>query len=49
VFFPIAVVYQSWGYHIFRKRLSMPRVDAGAGRQGSSSTSSATPTPAESP
>ena len=28
VFFPIVLVYQAWGYHIFRKRLSMPRVGA---------------------
>ena len=26
VFFPIVLVYQAWGYHIFRKRLSVPRV-----------------------
>jgi len=26
IFFPIVLVYQAWGYHIFRKRLSVPRV-----------------------
>ena len=26
VFFPIVVIYQAWSYHIFKKRLSMPRV-----------------------
>jgi len=26
VFFPIVLVYQAWGYHIFRKRLSVPKV-----------------------
>ncbi len=34
VVFPIVVIYQAWSYHIFKKRLSMPRVgsegDAGA-------------------
>jgi cytochrome bd ubiquinol oxidase subunit II len=28
VFFPIVLCYQIWGYHIFRRRLSMPRVEA---------------------
>jgi cytochrome bd ubiquinol oxidase subunit II len=28
IFFPVVVIYQSWGYHIFKKRLSVPRVDA---------------------
>jgi cytochrome d ubiquinol oxidase subunit II len=28
VFLPVVVIYQSWGYHIFKKRLSVPRVDA---------------------
>ncbi len=26
VVFPIVVIYQAWRYHIFKKRLSMPRV-----------------------
>ena len=26
IFFPIVLVYQAWGYHIFRKRLSVPKV-----------------------
>jgi len=26
IFFPIVLVYQAWGYHIFKKRLSVPRV-----------------------
>ncbi len=26
VLFPIVVIYQAWSYHIFKKRLSMPRV-----------------------
>jgi len=26
VVFPIVLVYQAWGYHIFKKRLSVPRV-----------------------
>jgi cytochrome d ubiquinol oxidase subunit II len=28
VFFPVVLVYQAWGYHVFRKRLSVPRVGA---------------------
>jgi cytochrome d ubiquinol oxidase subunit II len=33
IFFPCVLVYQAWGYHIFRKRLSVPKVgddDGGA-------------------
>ena len=26
VIFPVVVIYQAWSYHIFRKRLSVPRV-----------------------
>ena len=26
IFFPIVLVYQAWAYHIFRKRLTVPRV-----------------------
>ena len=26
IFFPIVLVYQAWGYHVFRKRLSVPEV-----------------------
>ncbi len=26
IFFPVVLVYQAWGYHVFRKRLSVPRV-----------------------
>ena len=35
IFFPVVLVYQAWGYHIFRKRLSVPRVggeDASTGK-----------------
>ena len=28
IFFPVVLVYQAWGYHVFRKRLSVPRVGA---------------------
>ncbi len=31
IFFPIVLVYQAWGYHVFRKRLSVPRVGADEG------------------
>ncbi len=26
IFFPVVLIYQAWGYHVFRKRLSVPRV-----------------------
>jgi cytochrome d ubiquinol oxidase subunit II len=26
IFFPVVLVYQAWGYHVFRKRLAVPRV-----------------------
>ena len=26
IFFPVVLVYQAWSYHIFRKRLSVPKV-----------------------
>jgi len=26
IFFPIVLIYQAWGYHVFRKRLAVPRV-----------------------
>ena len=29
IFFPIVLVYQAWGYHVFRRRLSVPKVDGG--------------------
>jgi cytochrome d ubiquinol oxidase subunit II len=26
IFFPLVVIYQAWGYHVFRQRLSAPKV-----------------------
>ncbi len=26
IFFPVVLVYQAWGYHVFRQRLSVPKV-----------------------
>jgi cytochrome bd ubiquinol oxidase subunit II len=43
VIFPIVLIYQAWGYHIFRKRLSVPRVGSG------DDTEAAGPPPATSP
>jgi cytochrome d ubiquinol oxidase subunit II len=40
IFFPCVLVYQAWGYHIFRKRLSVPRV-------GGDDVSASTEEPAE--
>ena len=48
VFVPIVVIYQSWGYHIFKKRLSMPRVGAEDSGAPGSAAASERPTPAES-
>ena len=25
IFFPVVLVYQAWGYHVFRQRLSVPQ------------------------
>ena len=45
VFFPIVLVYQAWGYHVFRKRLSVPRV---GGTEAASTPTPPTPsTPVE--
>ena len=41
IFFPCVLVYQAWGYHIFRKRLSVPRVG------GDDVVSASTEAPAE--
>ena len=45
IFFPIVLVYQAWGYHIFRKRLSVPRVGGDGGEDAA--TAAGTTTPAE--
>jgi cytochrome bd ubiquinol oxidase subunit II len=46
VFFPIVIVYQAWSYHVFRRRLSVPRV--GSEEDTKAATSPAAPsTPAE--
>jgi cytochrome bd-type quinol oxidase subunit 2 len=42
IFFPLVVVYQAWGYHIFRKRLAVPRV-------GGDESEAAAPTAGTSP
>jgi cytochrome d ubiquinol oxidase subunit II len=26
IFFPVVLIYQAWGYHVFRQRLAVPRV-----------------------
>ncbi len=46
VVFPIVLIYQAWGYHVFRHRLSVPRV---GGYEGESAVPPAagTSTPAE--
>ncbi len=45
VVFPVVLIYQAWGYHVFRKRLSVPRVGT-AGDEATTSPAGAT-TPAE--
>ena len=46
IFFPIVLVYQAWGYHVFRKRLSVPRVGGESAPAGAPPVSTP-PTPAE--
>ena len=46
VVFPVVLIYQAWGYHIFKRRLSVPRV--GGDDHGSAGPPTAgTSTPAE--
>jgi cytochrome bd ubiquinol oxidase subunit II len=47
VLLPVVVVYQAWGYHVFKKRLSVPRV--GGGDQDGAATAPAASTPGENP
>jgi cytochrome d ubiquinol oxidase subunit II len=44
IFVPAVLVYQAWSYHIFRKRLSVPRVGGEA-----AGTTTAEPANVESP
>ena len=46
VFFPIVLIYQAWGYHVFRKRLSVPRV-GGDESESAVPPAAGTSTPAE--
>jgi cytochrome d ubiquinol oxidase subunit II len=39
IFFPVVLVYQAWGYHVFKKRLSVPKV----GGDDTTSASAAAP------
>ncbi len=45
IFFPIVLVYQAWGYHIFKKRLSVPR--AGDDHSDAATPASAATAPTE--
>ena len=45
VLVPVVVVYQAWAYHIFRARLSAPKVGDDAGVANPTAASSGTPTP----
>ncbi len=47
IFLPLVLVYQAWGYHIFKKRLSVPRVGGDGGEDAA--TAAGTTTPAETP
>ena len=49
VVFPIVLIYQAWGYHVFRKRLSMPRVGGDEDTEASSVPPAGATTPAEAP
>ncbi len=44
VFFPIVLVYQAWAYHVFRRRLTVPRV-GGEGGTDAATPPAATPPP----
>jgi cytochrome d ubiquinol oxidase subunit II len=48
VIFPVIVIYQAWNYHIFKRRLSVPRVGGEeavtSGSSPPSATAAATPT-----
>ena len=46
VVFPIVLIYQAWGYHIFRKRLATPRV-GGDRSESAAPPAAGTSTPAE--
>ncbi len=43
IFLPLVIVYQSWAYHIFKKRLSVPRVGGDESEHASTSTTAETP------
>ncbi len=43
VFLPIVLCYQIWGYHIFKKRLSVPRVGTDEDQAGTTPPGTATP------
>jgi cytochrome d ubiquinol oxidase subunit II len=45
VLVPVVIVYQAWAYHIFRARLSAPKVGDDEAAASSTSASSGTPTP----
>jgi cytochrome bd-type quinol oxidase subunit 2 len=45
VIFPVVVIYQAWAYHIFKQRLSVPRV----GGEDVTAPDSAAPAPAPAP
>ncbi len=44
--FPVVLIYQAWGYHVFRKRLSVPRV-GGHESESAVPPAAGTSTPAE--
>ncbi len=44
--FPVVLIYQAWGYHVFRKRLSVPRV-RGHESESAVPPAAGTSTPAE--
>ena len=46
IFFPVVLIYQAWGYHVFKKRLSVPRV-GGDESESAAPPAAGTSTPAE--
>ena len=47
VVFPVVLIYQAWGYHIFRRRLSVPRVGGDDDTAYAAPPPSGSTTPAE--
>ena len=43
IFLPLVIVYQSWAYHIFKRRLAVPRVGGDESEAAAPATGTSTP------